>query len=51
MLPKTWVGWTILILVIAVLIWGPAEAGTHLMHGAHRVVTGVQSFFAGIGSG
>lgn len=51
MLPKTIVGWTILIIVIAVLIWGPGGAGAHLAHGVHTALTGVRSFFSGIGSG
>lgn len=50
MLPKTIIGWTILVIVVAILIWGAGGAGTHLAHGVHTALTGVRAFFAGIGS-
>jgi len=49
MLPKTITGWVILIIVVAILIWGPTGAGAHLAHGVHTTLTGIRSFFTGIG--
>jgi len=50
MLPKTLTGWIILIVVVAVLIWGPALAGQHLGNAAHAILTGTRNFFAGLRS-
>jgi hypothetical protein len=48
MLPKTLTGWAILIIVIAILIWGPGGAGSHLGSAAHEVLAGTRHFFAGL---
>lgn len=45
MLPKTLGGWVILIIVIAVLIWGAAGAGAHLGNAVHEALAGVRNFF------
>ena len=51
MLPKSAGGWIILIIIIAVLIWGASGAGTHLGNAVHEVLTGTKNFFASVGSG
>ena len=48
MLPKTFLGWTVLIIVIAVLIWGAAGAGQHLGNAIHETLKGIRSFAAGL---
>ena len=48
MLPKSAGGWIILIIVVAVLIWGPALAGAHLGHAVHEALQGIQSFFKSV---
>jgi len=48
MLPKSLLGWVVLIVVISVLIWGAAGAGQHLGNAAHEVIAGTRNFFASL---
>lgn len=47
-MPKSALGWIVLIIVISILIWGVSGAGTHLGNAVHETLTGVQNFFAGL---
>lgn len=49
-MPKTAAGWFIVIVVIAVLIWGASGAGTHLGNAVHETLAGVKNFFASLGA-
>jgi len=48
MLPKSLIGWIFLIVVIAILVWGPAGAGQHLGNAVHEALAGTRNFFASL---
>ena len=51
MFPKSFTGWAILIIVVAVLLWGLGAAGPNLGSLGHSLLVSVRGFFTHLRSG